>query len=319
MATYDITADDLPAPIPGSADTGPGFMFVVTGDAQEAAADLLAVLGGGAPVAGAMLRANNLSDVDDVGDSRDNLGLGTAAVEDATAFQAAGLALLIANNLSDVADVPTARGSLGLGDVAVLDLITEAFILLADNTTNNASTSNHGFLKKLSNVADEFMNGQGNWAAIGASTIVLVDDTTNDVGTSKHGFSPKAPGDIQKFLSGDGTWRYVNPAVNVLTGVTGNLSIDWAGHDEYRLTLSGNVDITAMTNMVAGKRYLLTIEQGSGGQTLTLSMSNKRFSADTPAGDFVLSTGAGLIDRIGLVYDGDDSKVDFVAINKGFA
>lgn len=34
----------------------------------------------------------------------------------------------------------------------------------SDVTTNNASTSKHGFLKKLSGVSTEFMNGAGNWA-----------------------------------------------------------------------------------------------------------------------------------------------------------
>jgi len=33
-----------------------------------------------------------------------------------------------------------------------------------DVTTLNATTSEHGLLKKLSNVSTEFMNGQGNWA-----------------------------------------------------------------------------------------------------------------------------------------------------------
>lgn len=42
--------------------------------------------------------------------------------------------------------------------------VTEAMQVLADNTTNNASTSAHGYLKKLSNIATEFMNGTGNWA-----------------------------------------------------------------------------------------------------------------------------------------------------------
>lgn len=41
--------------------------------------------------------------------------------------------------------------------------VVESEITLADNTTNNASTSAHGFLKKLSNTASEFMNGAGNW------------------------------------------------------------------------------------------------------------------------------------------------------------
>lgn len=41
---------------------------------------------------------------------------------------------------------------------------TEAQISVSDITTNNATPSAHGFLKKLSNVSTEFMNGQGNWA-----------------------------------------------------------------------------------------------------------------------------------------------------------
>lgn len=42
--------------------------------------------------------------------------------------------------------------------------LVEADTTLSDITTNNASTSAHGYLKKLSNVSTEFMNGQGNWA-----------------------------------------------------------------------------------------------------------------------------------------------------------
>ena len=42
--------------------------------------------------------------------------------------------------------------------------LTEADLTLSDITTNNATTSAHGLLKKLSNTATEFMNGAGNWA-----------------------------------------------------------------------------------------------------------------------------------------------------------
>lgn len=40
-----------------------------------------------------------------------------------------------------------------------------------DVTTLNASTSAHGLLKKLSNVATQFMNGVGNWVAVGWADI----------------------------------------------------------------------------------------------------------------------------------------------------
>ena len=42
--------------------------------------------------------------------------------------------------------------------------LPEAGLTLADNTTANASTTAHGFLKKLDNTATNFMNGAGNWA-----------------------------------------------------------------------------------------------------------------------------------------------------------
>jgi hypothetical protein len=43
-------------------------------------------------------------------------------------------------------------------------IATDTLAAPTDITTNNATTSAHGLLKKLSNVATEFMNGVGNWA-----------------------------------------------------------------------------------------------------------------------------------------------------------
>lgn len=41
---------------------------------------------------------------------------------------------------------------------------TEANLSITDITTNNASTSAHGFLKKLDNVATHYQDGTGNWS-----------------------------------------------------------------------------------------------------------------------------------------------------------
>lgn len=50
--------------------------------------------------------------------------------------------------------------------------LAESAFALTDIVTGNASTSAHGFLKKLSGVATEFQNGQGNWATpAGAGTV----------------------------------------------------------------------------------------------------------------------------------------------------
>lgn len=44
--------------------------------------------------------------------------------------------------------------------------ITDANLSTSDITTNDASTSKHGFLKKLSNVASEFISGTGSWTRL---------------------------------------------------------------------------------------------------------------------------------------------------------
>jgi len=47
--------------------------------------------------------------------------------------------------------------------VVASDSISADYLLLTDNTTNNATSSAHGFLPKLSNNAAQFLNGQGNF------------------------------------------------------------------------------------------------------------------------------------------------------------
>jgi hypothetical protein len=63
----------------------------------------------------------------------------------------------------------------GLGET-----ITEAELELSDVATGNASTTKHGLLKKLSNVATEFMNGAGNWVSLVKASGADVDTGTDD-------------------------------------------------------------------------------------------------------------------------------------------
>lgn len=99
---------------------------------------------------GGLLAANNLSDVASTSTSRTNLGLGSAATQNSSAFDAAGSAaaaqaaaeaasdpvgsaaaaqaasLQKSANLSDVASASTSRTNLGLGTAAVLNAGTAA-------------------------------------------------------------------------------------------------------------------------------------------------------------------------------------------------
>ena len=99
--------------------------------------------------------------------------------------------------VDDVSGVPTTKkvtlanlkAGLGLTGTNSGDqtLLTDATITTTDVTTNNASTSKHGWLPKLDNVSTNFLNGQGAWSAPSVGTGYLysykASDQTN-IGTS---------------------------------------------------------------------------------------------------------------------------------------
>lgn len=75
----------------------------------------------------ALLKANNLSDLNNAATARTNLGLGTASTMSSTAFDAAGAAAAVlatslqkASNLSDLVSAATARTNLGLGSASTM-------------------------------------------------------------------------------------------------------------------------------------------------------------------------------------------------------
>lgn len=55
---------------------------------------------------------------------------------------------------------------------------SDATVTFTDITTNNSSTSKHGFLKKLSNVATEYMDGTGAWSAPTGTQWVKISSAT---------------------------------------------------------------------------------------------------------------------------------------------
>ncbi|OGZ64132.1 MAG: hypothetical protein A3A98_04095 [Candidatus Staskawiczbacteria bacterium RIFCSPLOWO2_01_FULL_40_39] len=84
--------------------------------------------------------------------------------------------------------------------------VADSELSLSDITTNNVSTSKHGFAPKAPNDATKFFDGTANYDTVKDSDLSLSDITTNDVSTTKHGFAPKAPNNTTRFLRGDATW-----------------------------------------------------------------------------------------------------------------
>ncbi len=93
-----------------------------------------------------------------------------------------------------------------------VNIVTDALISVTDITTNNVTSSAHGFAPKSPADATKFLHGAATpgYAQVKDSDLSTSDITTNDVTTAKHGFVPKAPNDTAKFLRGDGTWNTAN-------------------------------------------------------------------------------------------------------------
>lgn len=138
----------------------PALTGDVTSSANSVATTVAAVNLGTATLTGTVPLANTAALTGDVTKTAGNNATVVAAVNLGTATLTSTLPA--ANSPALTGNVTKTAGS--NNTVIAAGVVTEAMQLLADNTTANASTSAHGYLKKLSNVATEFMNGVGNYA-----------------------------------------------------------------------------------------------------------------------------------------------------------
>lgn len=146
-----------------------------------------------------------------------------------------------------LAEVTVASGAVSIANAAIADsrtqlniragtkvggvtpgAATDAAITFTDVTTNNASTSKHGFLKKLSNVATEFMNGVGNWVSISVASDGWVDAaeswayaSANTITVPSGAASKYAKGDKIKITQTTVKYFYVVGVADTVLTVTG--------------------------------------------------------------------------------------------------
>lgn len=184
--------------------------------------------------------------------------------------------------------------------------VTDALVSFSDITTNNASTSAHGYLKKLDNTAGHFIDGTGAWSSVTDANLSTSDITTNDSSTSKHGFLKKLSNVATQYMDGTGAWStpgsgqwsrvtsdYTN-ATTTLTNVTG-LSATVAASTNYHMDVwmsviggtSGAGLQFAVTGPASPTSVLITIDgNGSSGSTAIEHEIQTTFSA-TPGKTFV--------------------------------
>lgn len=183
-----------------------------------------------------------------------------------------------------------------VGGEGVGSSVVESEISLSDNTTNNASTTKHGFLKKLSNVATEFMNGAGNWASLVLP--VKASGAETDTGTDDAKFlTPKALEDSDYIKEADlppGGITNSAPANTIPLSDGTNLvdsDITWLDDE---LTFNAEENATVQI-LVAGLGSQLHIKAADGDATHVggeVVLGAGAGDGENNGGDFTASTGA---------------------------
>jgi len=105
------------------------------------------------------------------------------------------------------------------------------------------------------------------------------------------------------------------PAVVHLTDAP-TIAVDASLGNDFRVTIAGNRTMGNPTNSSDGEQVIFQITQGAGGPFTVTWGSGYEFSAGLPQPS--LSTGAGLTDVLGFVYDAAIGKWLLAAFVNGF-
>lgn len=91
---------------------------------------------------------------------------------------------------------------------------------------------------------------------------------------------------------------------------SGAITIDWSLYDEVRLTLVGDVVLT-FSGALDGQGCIIKLKQDSFGDHSVTLPANIRYSIDMRS--YSMTAGAYKVDRVGFMYDADDTKYDFIS------
>jgi len=177
----------------------------------------------------------------------------------------AATATNIANNTGTTTTVlhGNAAGSPAFGAVV------EADITLADNTTNDVSTTKHGFTPKLSNVAGQYLSGTGTWSTpAGSGDVLGPASNTAD-------YLPQWNGADSKTLK-DG--------VAIPTGGLAGLTSPVFTTPQINDTTADHQYITAVSELTADRTVTLPLLTGNDEFTFnahTQTLTNKTLTSPT--------------------------------------
>lgn len=147
---------------------------------------------------------------------------------------------------------------------------------------------------------------------------LAINSTTGDYkltlkGSGGSGVALPSGAAILVYSDGTNILPVAKEAIQALTYAS-TMTADFSRADTVKVTLGGNPTITLSGAQDKQKCILELTQDDVGGRTVTLV--NHRFGSDLTS--ITLSTGAGLTDKIGFIYDAAAGKFDVVALARGY-
>lgn len=168
--------------------------------------------------------------------------------------------------------------------------ITDAQLSTSDVTTNNVTTSKHGFVKKLDNDSTHFYNGQGNYTAPASSVSAAqpyLYDSTNYFGPI-----------VQSVKPTDTTWLNQGTATRTITNGSVYLQKpNITGHDDIACRVVTIPGAPVSYTLTVG--YSLTVlSPGSGGTGGYAAVANSGSGKVSIAGHLSLASYSSLVAHV---------------------
>lgn len=226
-----------------------------------------------------LITTNNLSDLDNAGTARTNLGLGTAATSASTDF------LQVTNNLSDLNSAATARTNLGLGTAATsasTDFLASTAGL--DDLSDVSFTAGPG----IDNYVLTYDHSTTSWGAEAAASggiAAVVDDTT-----------PQLGGDLD--VNGN----------SITSAGNGNVVINPAGTGEISIG-ADLVPDTNVTHTIGSEDFRYISYYGDMNGAIRFKAKNDEGSAITKGQVVYIKGINGTVPTIGLADANDSAKM----------
>lgn len=203
--------------------------------------------------------------------------------------------------------------------------VVEDDITLADVATNNATAGRHGFLRKLSGNATDYMGGDGNWNAVpaGGGTVTNTGTlTANQVILGNGGVDVKplgALGTSGDVLTSQGAGlppQWATPASGGITQLTGDVTAGPGSGSQAATIPANTVTYAKMQDVSAASKLIGRGDSGSGDpQEITigsgLSMTGTTLSSTGGGG--TVTNSANLTDNAIVVGDGGTVGVKTLA------